>query len=189
MDKQTFTIPENCKTVTVEQVDNQIIATFEKECIPKDGDFIATKFDTRGCIFIYKSENEEESDNADTYCGLDNKKCISYDDSFGLYSMGTEFSLATEPEKQQLLDALAKDGKRWDAENKKVVKLSWRAEKGCWYQAIKLLDSGRATIETYKEAESEWDNARYSRGNYYDDNDNTALEVADRINAIFAGNL
>ena len=31
MTKQTFTIPEGCKAVTVEQVDNQIITTFEPE--------------------------------------------------------------------------------------------------------------------------------------------------------------
>lgn len=40
---------------------------------------------------------------------------------------------ATEEEKQKLFDALAKEGKAWDAEKKAVVELKWKPFKGDYY--------------------------------------------------------
>lgn len=54
------------------------------------------------------------------YVGLNFIKKISYN-SFGYHpTEGDTISLATEAEKQELFDALAKKGKRWNAE-KKVI--------------------------------------------------------------------
>ena len=49
---------------------------------------------------------------------------------------------ATDSEKQLLFDALAKEGKMWDAERKQVVDLPrWRAERDCRYYYIKNCDA------------------------------------------------
>ena len=50
-------------------------------------------------------------------------------DYTGLGHIGnTKFRLATEAEKQQLIDALAKEGKAWDAEKKMIVDLKPKCE-------------------------------------------------------------
>lgn len=58
-------------------------------------------------------------------------------DSFGVYTCenggsdsATWVRYATEEEKQKLFDALAKEGKAWDAEKKAVVELKWKPNVG-----------------------------------------------------------
>lgn len=51
--KQIFTIPDNCKTVTVEQFGDKIIATFEAIYEPRDGDVFISK-EHPECIGIYR---------------------------------------------------------------------------------------------------------------------------------------
>jgi len=59
--KQTFNIPDGCSTVTVEQVGNQLITTFEPEkYVPKVGDCVKMQYNEKSvptfCL-IYKIEN------------------------------------------------------------------------------------------------------------------------------------
>lgn len=60
-------------------------------------------------------------------CGIPNETYIEIGDNCPLY--GRTLRHATEEEKQKLFDALAKDGKKWDAENKKIVPLFQPFEK------------------------------------------------------------
>lgn len=58
---------------------------------------------------------------------------VSLNEMFGLLfadevESSEEYRFATEEEKQQLFDALAKEGKAWDAENKQIVDLKPKVE-------------------------------------------------------------
>lgn len=92
----------------------------------KDGDVVFMKGIKGGyyanCIFILKSEYKDGDERAFYYA------FYNTDDKFTIAEYGNtrvHYSLrpATDSEKQQLFDALAKKGKRWDAEKKQIVDL------------------------------------------------------------------
>ena len=94
----------------------------EKKYEPQDGDICYVE-DTYGycSIFIYKNG----FDRTNYYASLDSdKRCLTLLFTTGGYvvdnSKITVLRPATEEEKQKLFDAMAKQGKRWNAE-KKVV--------------------------------------------------------------------
>ena len=87
---------------------------------------------------------------------------------------------ATDSEKQLLFDALANEGKMWDAERKQVVDLPrWRAKEGGVYYAVSL--SCEVTAETEC---SKLDDKRYNGGNYFKTRE-AAKKVAEQIREIF----
>lgn len=92
----------------------------EKQQEFKDGDIITITTKVGNILtFIFKAEDVEKY-----YCHafLYGKIVIANDDSF----CKKDFYIArqsTEEEQKQLFDALAKKGKTWDAENKKVIDL------------------------------------------------------------------
>ena len=89
---------------------------------------------------------------------------------------------AIDSEKQLLFDALAKEGKMWDAEKKAVVDLPrWRAERDCRYYYIKNCD---ATIHPGDDNRFEVDNNLYESGNYFKTKE-AAERVAEQIREIF----
>lgn len=97
----------------------------------KDGDIVFMK-GIKGeyyanCIFILKSEYKDGDERAFYYA------FYNTDDKFTIAEYGNtrvHYSLrpATDSEKQQLFDALAKKGKAWDAEKKQIVDLKPKCE-------------------------------------------------------------
>lgn len=90
----------------------------------KDGDIVFMKGIKGGyyanCIFILKSEYKDGDERAFYYA------FYNTDDKFTIAEYGNtrvHYSLrpATDSEKQQLFDALAKKGKAWDAEKKRLL--------------------------------------------------------------------
>ena len=103
----------------------------EKQTKFKDGDIVFMKGIKGGyfanCIFILRSEYKDGDERAFYYA------FYNADDKFTRAEYGytrVHYSLrpATVSEKLQLFDALAKKGKRWDAEKKKVVDLPKKCE-------------------------------------------------------------
>lgn len=94
----------------------------------KDGDVLFVKCEERDFIeiFNYSKKNGDLCD----YASLDT--LAHHLDISGKYKIGKEdivkIRLATEEEKQQLFDALAKEGKAWDAEKKAIVDLPKKCE-------------------------------------------------------------
>lgn len=85
----------------------------EKQPEFKDGDIVVSGKSVAICRKIYKH----------TLCFY-----VSLNEMFGLLfddevESSEEYRFATEEEKQQLFDALAKEGKAWDAEKKQIVDL------------------------------------------------------------------
>lgn len=89
----------------------------------KDGDVLFVKCEERDFIeiFNYSKKNGDLYDHASLDSSTHNL------DISGKYRICkdeiTEIRLATDYEKQQLFDALAKEGKAWDAEKKQIVDL------------------------------------------------------------------
>lgn len=92
----------------------------------KIGDILFVKYNNRNIIFILSNINGKFYNHR---VRLDsNKVIINYSDSH-FQNEGIEFiRYATEGEKQQLFDALAKEGKRWDSEKKQIVDLKPKCE-------------------------------------------------------------
>mgnify|MGYP006961014184 CR=1 FL=1 len=91
----------------------------EKQHEFKDGDILlykSAKFTFFSSIFILNTKGNEMSSYVRFSIG---KESIDYD--VPVVNLGTDrFRYATEEEKQQLFDALAKEGKAWDAEEKQI---------------------------------------------------------------------
>lgn len=96
----------------------------------KDGDIVFMKEIKSelfaNCIFILRSEYKDGDERAFYYA------FYNADDKYTLAEYGNtkvHYSLrpATDSEKQQLFDALAKEGKAWDSEHKMIVDLKQKA--------------------------------------------------------------
>lgn len=177
--KQTFEIPEGCNRVTIEQHGRQIITTFEPEF--KDGDFIYCKDMAYEYVFIFKSLSDNKNNPFWCYVSFGLNDESDYNIDYNIKVRGSEdiIRIATKSEQQQLIDALAKEGKQWNAEKKCIEDIKpkrWRAEKGVYYW---YLDT---CIETSKAADSGlfYDELRYLQGNYFQ-TEKQAFEAAEKI--------
>lgn len=91
----------------------------------KDGDIVALV--VRKCTHIAIFQSRQEA-----YIGFHAVLCqndeLLLEEPFREDVGDIELRLATDSEKQQLFDALAKDGKAWDAEKKQIVDLKPKVE-------------------------------------------------------------
>ena len=107
---------------------NRETLEIEKKPEFKDGDILFVKCEERDFIeiFNYSKKNGDLYDHASLDSSTHNL------DISGKYRICkdeiTEIRLATDYEKQQLFDALAKEGKAWDAEKKMIVNLKPKIE-------------------------------------------------------------
>lgn len=111
--KQTFNIPAGCKTVSIEEIGNTIVTSFDP--VFKKGDFVAideTK-DLYYTIGIYNNSSE---------CFFGYNTIISKKNA----RVYETHRYATESEKQLLLDKMHEAGYDWDAEKCEVVPYRWK---------------------------------------------------------------
>lgn len=140
----TIAIPEGCKAVI-----NDGMVVFEKEEHEfKDGDIVSVtdywgntdililKYrDTKGFNYYYialsgSSGNLVQKSSDEDYWG------------------NTTPVLATEEEKQEVFDAMKEQGLRWNAEEKRVEKMRWRAKEGEGYHTINSVMESTHLIES-----------------------------------------
>lgn len=97
----------------------------EKQSEFKDGDIVA--FVVRKCTHIAIFQSRQEA-----YIGFHAVLCqndeLLLEEPFREDVGDIELRLATDSEKQQLFDALEKEGKAWDAEKKQIVDLKPKCE-------------------------------------------------------------
>ena len=173
--EQNFKIaaPDGC-TANIEKKDNFVIVTFEPEKYePKDGDVCVSRKDS---IFIFDGNGSRKTslhfalfkDRGTTYSGA-----LNGDDDTG-------YRYATEEEKQRLFDALAKEGKRWNAEEKRIEDLPrWRALYGDNYYSI----GSMLTVDPQTEIGFSTDDKHYYAGNYFKTRE-AAERAAEKIRKI-----
>ena len=128
-----ITIPDGCRAVIKDK-----IITFEKEVQEfEDGDFVSLSNLGGKFLIIYKSKRgfSDAYYHAATY----NCYCENYVVSYNDWCVYDDARIATEEEKQLLLDALHADGKDWDDVNKRIVEYRWQPKDGEDYYVINTL--------------------------------------------------
>ena len=126
---------------------------------PKDGYFVRAG----DCLICIKTVNGMGNCMIPTYFGLDEHRKLNFGETYGNNSNLSEM---TNSEKQVLLDALAKDGKRWNAEKKQVEPIRWRAEKGGYYFAAILLNGEYMPYKIH-DTYLKCDDDMYNSGDYF----------------------
>lgn len=157
------------KSVKSEIKDGVVVVIPEYEGKPKyrDGDILTLK---NGAVIIYNPDNSllYSKKGNNYYAGLrsDLSLIIKEDTTSGLFFFGYSYEirgLATEEEKQKLFDVLAKNGYKWNAEERKIEKVLPRALKGGKYFHI----SRTFQIVDFFEEGVSMDNQLYEADNYF----------------------
>ena len=110
----------NLKTLEIEKQpefkDGDIVTMHKKNC---DIVFIFNRLKTEGSFYYYAFHTLQTNNTGVIDCHITLPCAWTF--------FGGKMNFATDSEKQQLFDALAKGGKRWDIEKKQIVdlKLKW----------------------------------------------------------------
>ena len=169
MEKIKISVPDGC-SAKIEQQDGFLVVVLEpKKWNPKDGDIIS--FGTCG-IGIFKK-----------YDSIGHEEYVTYVDDLLFNETGwlnDNVRPATDDEKQRLFDALAKEGKRWNAETKQIENLPrWRAKIGEKYYFVgDCLD-----VDFNSENSDKFDDSYYAAGNYFK-TEEAAERAAEKIRKI-----
>ena len=104
----------------------------EKQTEFKDGDIVVTdavpSMCYSKCIFILNGDLNTGESRANSYVFFNiNNNHISYD-VLDTIEINRNIHLATDSEKQQLFDAIEKDGKAWDSDKKAIVDFKPKVE-------------------------------------------------------------
>lgn len=177
--KKTYkiTLPKGANISTVETNESngvlEVTVDMKQKFVPKDGDIVSRN----KVVAVYAGTNE--AGDIITYIAFNGSYVdTKMSDGWGYTS---DYRLATEAEKQRLFDALAKNGKRWNAEKKCIEDLPrWRA--GC--NKTYLYISSQCNIVGEIECNASIDNYRYNIGNYFRTRE-AAEKVAEQIRDIF----
>ena len=178
--KKTYriTLPKRAKVYTIDaKADDGVLnvtVNLEQKYVPKDGDVVCCM----SIIAIYAGTNERGG--IMTYAALHEQRLQTVISERG-WGYTKNFSPATEAERQRLFDALAKQGKRWNAEKRCVEDLPrWRAVcSGLYY----IVDTDFFIREMTEKGERT-DCALYNAGNYFRTRE-AAEKVAEQIRDIF----
>lgn len=127
-----ITIPEGCKAIVKDGC-----VVIEREQKFKDGDIlVSVDSRKRYSAFIYKDTHDDGFHSY--YIGLDTCGQLSISESLSDRWCKGDLSYATEEEKQLLFDKMKEQCLRWNAEEKKVEKIRWRAECGEKYFILNM---------------------------------------------------
>ena len=165
-------IPEGCKAVI-----NDNVVVFEEEKKEeaktqefKDGDVLTSLFDNK-VVFIFREDESKQKYNENGYyvCHIYVSDSAGYaidvptKDSLSFCGHKDDVRLATDEEKQLLFDKMEEQGLKWNAEDKRVENIRWRAKDGVVYYYI---DNQGITIVD-KENGFYVDKNRHEYGNYF----------------------
>ena len=172
-----ITIPEGCKA----QINGNevVIEKYENEF--KDGD-VLTLLRNNKAVFIFREDELKQKNNENGYyVGYTASYCIDVPTKGSplFYGHRNEVRLATEEEKQFLFDKMKEQGLRWNAKEKRVEKIRWRAKEGEDYYYI----TGRGHVVGEEEGGLPEDIERYEFGNYFRTREQ-AEEAAKRVKEV-----
>ena len=124
----TITIPEGCKA----QInDNEVVIEKEEKSEDfKRGDILVSLYDEIILVddYDFKGGHLYSFVNVDRYGQLSKEPYFQWNEWH-------DWRLATEEEKQQLFEKMKEQGLKWNAEEKRVENIRWRAKYGeqYWY--------------------------------------------------------
>lgn len=169
----SLNIPEGCKAVIK---DNVVVIEKEKKEEAKtqdfkDGDVLTSLFDNK-VVFIFKEDESKQKYNKNDYyvCHI----YVSYPagyvidvptkDSLSFCGYKEDVRHATNEEKQFLFDKMKEQGLLWNAEEKRVEKIRWRAKEGGDYYFIDVDLTVKSIDDTYSTFDNKlWDTLNYFR--------------------------
>lgn len=178
----SITIPDGCKAIVK---DGSVV--FEKEEKEeaktqdfKDGDVLTSLFDNK-VVFIFKEDELKQKENKNDYyvCHIYVSSSIGYTievptkDNLSFCGHKDEVRLATNKEKQFLFDKMKEQGLLWNAGEKRVEKVRWRAKKGDRFYCF---DTDFSVLDGLKEG-SKLDDSSWRSYNYF----RTAEQVKEAI--------
>ena len=181
----SLNIPEGCKAIVKDNV-----VVFEKEKKEeaktqdfKDGDVLTSLYDNK-VVFIFKEDESKQKYNKNDYyvCHIYASYSAGYvievptKDSLSFCGHKEDVRHATDEEKQLLFDKMKKQGLKWNAEEKRVEKIRWRAKEGEEYFMIEA----DVKVKAYRDDNDEDDNLLYNALNYFHTQDQTE-EAAKRV--------
>ena len=172
----TITIPEGCKAT----IRNGSVVFEKEEKLQefKDGDVLTSLFDNK-VVFIFKEDELKQKDNKNGYyvCHTSDYVIdVSTKDSSFFCGHKEDVRLATEKEKQFLFDKMGEQGLKWNAEEKRVEKIRWRAKKGENYYFF----DAKLLVRSIDEAYSAFDNEVWDAFNHFR-KEEQAEEAAKRV--------
>lgn len=169
----TIAIPEGYKAVIKDG--NVIFEKEEKVSNFNDGDILVSVVNgSRRNAFIYNSTDTLGFHSFYAGINVDGNLLISKSSS-GRWGCQI-LSPATEEERQLLFDKMREQGLRWNAEEKQVENIRWRAKNGEYYYHINA-DSFASAM---KDTDYISDRNRYNFGNYFRTKEQTE-EAAKRV--------
>ena len=178
--KKTYkiTLPKGAKVYAIDaKADDGVLnvtVNIEQKYVPKDGDVVSDNY----TVAIYAGTNE--TGGIMTYTALHEQRLQTEVCKVG-WGYTRNYRPATEAERQRLFDALAKQGKRWNAEKKRIEDLPrWRAGKGSLYYIV----NNDFTTRQYKDYGERSDMVLHDAGNYFRTRE-AAEKVAGQIRDIF----
>ena len=123
----TITIPEGCKAVI-----NDGSVVFEKVQDFKDGDVLTLLRNNKAVFIFRKDEAKQKNNENDYYVGYTASYYIDVPTKGSPFFYGhkKDVRFATEEEKQFLFNKMKEKGLRWNAEEKRVEKIRWKAKYG-----------------------------------------------------------
>lgn len=151
-----LTVPQGCKA-TVNG--NEIVIEKEKQEF-KDGDILTSIYD--GTTLIFKCYHNDGSGGGISYFNTATKSVKGFFNE--CWNMNS-FRHATDEEKQHLFDKMKERGLHWDAEQKRVEKIRWRAKEGGMYWTLSL--SSFLEILGAREDDLDCDQDSWEYGNYF----------------------
>lgn len=159
----SITIPEGCKAIVK---DGSVV--FEKEL--EDGDVLCSVYSTT--IAIFKEYEKKGSKYFYSHYNTDGSSNKNWNSA--------AFRHATEEEKQLLFDKMEEQGLQWNAEEKRVEKIRWRAGIDGKYFSF---DSA-LRVQQFVEDNDTCDNAFYDALNYFrtkEQNEEAARRVKETL--------
>ena len=179
-------LPEGVKITDIQSAlsENGTVATItmclKEQYVPKNGDFVRIVGNLQDYIAIYNTSSyvnqRQKKLSFHALLGKTNDKLVIND-----WIFSREVFPATTDEIRKIEAALAKKGKRWNAEKKCIEDLpKWRADMNGAYFYI----SSACNIIKEKECYCYADEERYNVGNYFKTKE-AAEKVASQIREIF----
>lgn len=148
----SLNIPEGCKAVIKDNV--VVFEKEEKEEVRefKDGDVLHSVCDYEVLIFKKSTDSEYFSSHYN-YSGKDNDMWLT-----------DAFRHATEEEKQLLFDKMKEQGLKWNAEEKRVETIRWRAKgKEIYYYVGSNMEVYTFSPSTSEDEEDDFKSYNYFR--------------------------
>lgn len=163
-------IPDGCKATIKDGV-----IIFEKEESKeqefKRGDVIVSKINEILLVDVHCFENRILR----SFVHIQ-QDGIFFNSSYSLWNEHHTWRLATEEEKQLLFDKMKEQGLKWNAKEKRVEKIRWRAKKG---EEYRFMNTDFTTVCT-TELGDDIDTNRHNAFNYFHTKEHTE-EAAKRV--------